>query len=202
MNHSSITPNYSIENKLGGVILGIDEAGRGSVAGPVVAAGIILNRNIDVSSINDSKKLSPKKRELIYNYLIKNCNYVVSSSSVDEIEVINILEASMLAMRRVINNIKSTYNYIIVDGNVNPNPSINNLKTIIDGDKISLSIAAASIIAKVTRDSIMNELDKYSPQYLWYRNKGYGTKHHINAIKKYGVTSHHRRSFLKKYLDK
>ena len=195
-NKQFIKADFSFEESIGGIILGIDEVGKGSVAGPVVAAGVILNNNIDTSEINDSKKLSVSKREEIFNYLKIHCYYVVKSSSVEEIEKINILQASLLAMRRVIADINYRYDYIFVDGNVSPDQSKKNIKNIIGGDQKSLSIAAASIVAKVTRDKIMDNLDLKYPQYLWKQNKGYCTKQHINAIQKYGITCYHRKNFL------
>ena len=195
-------PNFSYEKKLGGIILGIDEAGRGCVVGSVVAAGIILNDKIDISEINDSKKLSIRKREEIYHYLIDNCHYTTASSSVEEIEELNILQASLLAMRRVIANMKQQFDHILVDGNANPNIAINKIINIIGGDGKSLTIAAASIIAKVTRDRIMENLHDKFPQYQWKQNKGYCTPKHYHAIKKHGICIHHRKSFLKKILSK
>lgn len=196
----NLKPDFVFEKRIGGVILGIDEVGRGCIAGPVVAAGVILDDNIDTSQINDSKKISQNKREKIYNYLKENCKYVVKSSSVEEIEKMNILQASLLAMRRVINEIEGKFDHVIVDGNISPDTSIDNLTTIIGGDSKSLSIAAASIIAKVTRDKIMEDLDKENPGYFWNKNKGYGTKQHVEAIKKIGITCHHRKSFLSKII--
>ena len=193
-------PDFSYERKLGGIVLGIDEAGRGCIAGPVVAAGIILNDKIDISEINDSKKLAPKKREKIYYYLINHCYYITALSSVEEIERLNILQASLLAMRRVIEKMQQHFDYILVDGNINPLPTIDNIINIIKGDSKSLTIAAASIIAKVARDKIMENLDNKFPQYEWRQNKGYGTSKHYHAIKKYGICPHHRKNFLKKML--
>ncbi len=200
LNKVNLKPDFSYEKRIGGVILGIDEVGRGCIAGLVVAAGVILDDNIDISQINDSKKIIPIKREILCNYLKNNCKYIIKSSSVEEIEKINILQASLLAMRRIINEMKNKFDHIIVDGNISPDTSINNLTTIIGGDSKSLSIAAASIIAKVTRDKIMKDLDKENPGYFWDKNKGYGTQQHIEAIKKIGITRHHRKSFLSKII--
>ena len=195
-----LKPDFFYEKKLGGTILGIDEAGRGCIAGPVVAAGIILNDKIDTSEINDSKKLTPKKRNKIYCDLVSNCYYVTALSSVEEIEKLNILAASLLAMRRIIEKTIQHFDYVLVDGNANPLPSINNIVNIIKGDGKSLTIAAASIIAKVTRDRIMENLGNKFPQYHWEQNKGYGTFKHYHAIKKYGICTHHRKNFLNKIL--
>ena len=199
-NKLHLKPDFSFEKKIGGIILGVDEVGRGCIAGPVVAAGVILNNDIDTSQIDDSKKISPNKRERICNYLKEHCKYVVKSSSVEEIEKLNILQASLLAMRRVINDIEYKFDHVIVDGNMNPDVSINNLTTIVGGDAKSLSIAAASIIAKVTRDRIMDELGDENPGYFWNKNKGYGTKQHIESMKKLGITRHHRKSFISKII--
>ena len=195
-----LKPDFFYEKKLGGTILGIDEAGRGCIAGPVVAAGIILNGKVDTSEINDSKKLTPKKRNKIYCDLVSNCYYVTASSSVEEIERLNILEASLLAMRRIIEKTMQHFDYVLVDGNANPSPSIDNIVNIIRGDGKSLTIAAASIIAKVTRDRIMENLDDKFSQYHWKQNKGYGTSKHYHAIKKHGICLHHRKNFLNKTL--
>ena len=200
-NNISLKPDFSHEKKVGGIILGIDEVGRGCVAGPVVVAGVILNDNIDISHINDSKKLSATKREKIFNSLKDNCHYLIESSSVEEIEEINILQASLLAMRRVINNIEHKFDHVFVDGNISPDKSMNNISTIVGGDNKSLSIAAASIFAKVARDRLMYKLNEDYPEYLWKQNKGYCTKQHIDAIRKFGITPHHRKSFLKKIIS-
>ena len=136
-NNISLKPDFSYEKKIGGRILGIDEVGRGCVAGPVVVAGVILNNNVDTSQINDSKKLSPSKREKVFNYLKDHCYYLIESSSVEEIEEINILQASLLAMRRVINNIEYKFDHIFVDGNISPDKSMNNISTIVGGDNKS-----------------------------------------------------------------
>ncbi|MFQ3307506.1 MAG: ribonuclease HII [Candidatus Midichloriaceae bacterium] len=193
-------PNFEYEKNLGGKIVGIDEVGRGCLAGPVVAAGIILSDEIDVSEINDSKKISEKKRIKLHKYLTANCTYSIGISSVEEIEDINILQASLLAMRRVINQLSCHNVHIIVDGNVSPDTSLANITNIVSGDQKSLTIAAASIIAKVTRDNIMKDLDLIFPQYYWKKNKGYGTIQHREAIKLYGTTKHHRDSFLSKII--
>jgi ribonuclease HII len=199
-NNISLKPDFSYEKKIGGIILGIDEVGRGCIAGPVVVAGVILNDNIDTLQINDSKKLTPSKREKIFTYLKEHCHYLIESSSVEEIEEMNILQASLLAMRRVINNIEHKFDYVFVDGNISPDKSMDNISTIVGGDSKSLSIATASIFAKVTRDRFMDKLDQDYPHYLWRQNKGYGTKQHIDAIKKFGITPYHRKSFLKKII--
>ncbi|WPX97133.1 ribonuclease HII [Candidatus Bandiella euplotis] len=192
-------PNLFYEKKLGGIALGVDEVGRGCVAGAVVAAGVILNDQVDVTEINDSKKLSANKREKIYSQLINQCIYATAYCSVEEIEKLNILQASLLAMRRVIAKIQQQhqFDHVLVDGNISPDIAMNNITTIIGGDGKSLSIAAASIVAKVTRDKMMEQLDKEFPQYQWKQNKGYCTAQHSRAIREHGICVHHRRSFLK-----
>ena len=192
-----IKPNLTYEKNIGGVILGIDEVGRGSIAGPVFAAGIVLDNKVNNPNINDSKKLSVTKRNNAFEYLITYYKYIVQHSSVDKIEEVNILQASLLAMKKVIDTINTKYDYIFIDGNARPKHTANNIINIVAGDQKSLSIAAASIIAKVTRDKFMNTLSQEYPQYLWQKNKGYCTKEHVDAIKKYGITPHHRKSFLK-----
>lgn len=201
--HAKMTlkPNLLYEKKVGGIILGIDEVGRGCIAGSVVAAGVILNDDIDTSEIIDSKKLSLRKREKVFHYLKDHCYYSIGFSSVEEIEEINILQASLLAMKRVINNIEHKFDHILVDGNISPDKSMNNISTIVGGDNKSLSIAAASIFAKVVRDKLMDNLDLDYPHYLWRQNKGYCTKQHIDAVKKFGITPHHRKSFLKNIIS-
>ena len=193
-------PDLSYERRIGGIILGIDEVGRGCIAGPVVVAGVILNYNIDLSYVNDSKKLSANKRERVFSELKKSCHYIIQSSSVEEIEELNILQASLLAMRRVIYNINNKFHHVLVDGNINPEKSMDNISNVIGGDRKSLSIAAASIFAKVARDKMMVNLDKFYPHYCWKDNKGYGTKQHISDIRKFGITPHHRKSFLSRII--
>ena len=156
-------------------IAGVDEVGRGCLAGPVFAAAVILNKNIDFRDIKDSKKIDFKKRILLSSYIKKNSVYAVGSASVDEINEINILNASLLAMKRALVNIKC--------------------KTIIKGDEKITCISAASIIAKVSRDQFMIKLNKKYPKYGWDKNFGYGTSVHLISLKKYGVTKHHRRKF-------
>lgn len=194
-------PNSVIEEKLGGVIVGIDEAGRGSLVGPVIAAAVILPNYYTISNINDSKKLSKKKREILFSQIVANCHYGIGIASIIEIEQINILQATLLAMRRALSSISVGYDFVIVDGNVNPfseKYARGNVMTVVKGDQLSLSIAAASIVAKVTRDDIMRKLHEVFPNFFLNLNNGYGTADHIKAIKKYGITSHHRKSFCKK----
>lgn len=196
-------PDFSIENevKLKGfkAVCGVDEAGRGPLAGPVCAAAVILNEEID--GLNDSKKLSEKKREELFPIIKeKALSYSIAFASVDEIEENNILNATYLAMNRAIDGLNVPADFAIIDGNRVPTDISVPCKTVIKGDAKSLSIAAASILAKVTRDRLMSEEDKKYPQYNFKKHKGYGTKEHTDAILKYGMCPIHRPSFLKKLL--
>ncbi|RKY89283.1 YraN family protein [candidate division KSB1 bacterium] len=181
-------------------LAGVDEAGRGPLAGPVVASAIILPRDFYDSRIDDSKKLSESKREELYNYLIKNCVcYGIGIIDEKEIDRLNILKASLKAMKIAIENLSEKPDKIIVDGkykpDVKPRPY-----AIIDGDSHSISIASASIIAKVTRDRIMKEYHKKYPEYRFDKNKGYGTRYHIEKIKDIGISPVHRVTFCQKFL--
>ncbi len=191
-------PNLLIEkkkNKLNyKIIAGVDEAGRGPWAGPVYSAAVILNDNNIPEGINDSKKLSEKKRNSIYLEIISNHIYGVGIADVDEIDKLNILGATLLSMERAVNNLSINPDFVLVDGNHEPKIEIDS-ESIIKGDTKSLSIAAASIIAKVERDEFMRQLDTQYPAYNWKKNKGYGTKDHQNALKMHGVTKYHRKSF-------
>lgn len=182
-------------------IAGVDEAGRGPLCGPVVAAAVILPPNIEIEGINDSKKLTEKKREKVFEQLINNPDilYGIGISDVDVIEDVNILNATKLAMKQAINNLKLTPDYIIIDGNQNIDMTIPS-QTLVSGDSKSASIAAASIIAKVTRDRMMREYDEKYPEYNFAKHKGYGTKMHIEAIQKYGLCEIHRPSFCKHFI--
>jgi len=187
-------PDFSVENKLGGIVAGIDEVGRGPWAGPVVAAAVILNNDNYPNGIDDSKKLSPSKRQILFLEIIRSAKFGVGLADVFEIDNMNILEASKLAMLRAYKNLNTHVDCVIVDGN---QPLALNCKTypLVSGDSISLSVAAASIIAKVTRDKIMHLLAKEYPHYGWESNVGYGTKQHQDGIRIHGITEHHRRSF-------
>lgn len=183
-------------------ICGVDEAGRGPLCGPVVAAAVILPKDICIEGVNDSKKLSEKKREKLYDDIMTRALAVgVGISDVDVIEKVNILNATKLAMIQAINNLQITPDYVIVDGNQKIDITIS-LDTVIKGDSKSESIACASIIAKVTRDRMLLKYDKAYPEYGFSKHKGYGTKLHIEAIKKYGITPIHRPSFCKKFINK
>ncbi len=191
-------PNFSIEESMNGAVVGVDEAGRGPLAGPVVAAAIILDKSAQKLGINDSKKLTKAKREKLYAILIQNFQYKVALVEPKVIDEINILQATMRAMREAISGLDGKYSSIIVDGNRLPFKSPN-IHAVVGGDAKSLSIAAASIIAKVGRDCIMASLADEFPQYGWERNAGYGTREHIAAIEKTGICIHHRLSFLKNF---
>lgn len=189
-------PNFAIEEGMSGTIAGVDEAGRGPLAGPVVAAAIILDKSAYNLGINDSKKLTKLKREELYDFLTQNFEYKVAIVEPKMIDEINILQATMLAMREVILGLAGKYSSVIVDGNRLPFKSAN-IYAVVRGDTKSLSIAAASIIAKVERDRIMSALAIEFPEYGWERNAGYGTREHITAIKRSGICKHHRLSFVK-----
>ena len=178
------------------LIAGIDEAGRGPLAGPVVAAAVIFDKNTVIEYVNDSKKLTEKKREELYYEIIGNClTYGIGIIEEREIDEINILQASLKAMKIAARQLEPQPDLILIDGNKVFNSDIP-AEAVVKGDAKSFAIAAASILAKVTRDRYMRELSENYPEYVWYKNKGYGTKEHINAIKKFGPTMVHRKSFL------
>ena len=182
-------------------ICGIDEAGRGPLCGEVVAAAVILNDGIIIEGVNDSKKLTEKKREVLYDEIIKNVKaYGIGVSSVAEIEELNILGATKLAMKRAVDNLKIKPDYVLIDGNQKVSLIDISQETIVSGDARSLSIACASILAKVTRDRMLRKYDEKYPEYGFAKHKGYGTKAHIEAIKKYGMCEIHRPSFCKKFI--
>jgi len=176
-------------------IAGVDEVGRGCLAGPVFAAAVILNKDINVKNIKDSKKINFKRRILLSEYIKKNSTYAIASASVDEINKINILNASLLSMKRALNKLKHLPSEAYIDGIYAPKNLEIKCKTFIKGDERIKCISAASIIAKVSRDLFMINLAKNYPGYLWQKNFGYGTKEHIIGLKKYGITKHHRKKF-------
>lgn len=183
-------------------ICGVDEAGRGPLAGPVCAAAVILPENTIIDGVNDSKKLSEKKREALFDVITeKAVSYCVAYASVEEIEALNILNATMLAMKRAVEGLELPADYAMIDGNKLPDLSID-AECIVKGDARSMSIASASILAKVSRDRLMYEYAKEYPQYSFEKHKGYGTKIHQEAILKYGPCPCHRMSFLGKLLSK
>jgi ribonuclease HII len=176
-------------------IAGVDEVGRGCLAGPVFAAAVILNKNINKKDIKDSKKIPFKKRILIANYIKKNSIYAIGIASVNEINKMNILNASLLSMKRALNKLKFKPSVAYIDGLFAPREIKIKYKTIIKGDEKITSIAAASIIAKASRDLFMIKLSKKYPKYNWHKNFGYGTADHLCGLKKYGITKHHRKKF-------
>lgn len=181
-------------------ICGVDEAGRGPLCGPVVAAACILPRDECIEGVNDSKKLGEKKREKLYYEIISRAlAYGIGISDVSVIEEVNILNATKLAMKQAIENLKIKPDYVLIDGNQMINIDIDG-QTVVSGDARSESIAAASILAKVTRDRMLIEYDKKYPEYGFAKHKGYGTKAHIEAIGKYGLTPIHRPSFCTKFV--
>ena len=180
-------------------IAGVDEVGRGCLAGPVFAAAVILNKNINTKEIKDSKKIPFKKRVLLANYIKKNSIYAIGSSNVEEIDKINILNASLLSMSRAIKKLKHKPSIVYIDGLFAPKNLKIKYKTFIKGDEKIISIAAASIVAKVERDLFMIKLGRKYPKYKWNKNFGYGTADHIKGLKKYGITKHHRKKFKPVY---
>ena len=177
------------------LIAGVDEVGRGSWIGPVFSAAVILKKNINRNLLKDSKKISAKKRKQLANYIKKNSTYSISKASIKEIDKLNILQATLLSMKRAINNLKRKPNIILIDGAHAPKKMSYQYKTIVRGDEKIPAISAASIIAKVARDRYITRLAKNYIPYGWHTNFGYGTKKHFNAITKFGVTIHHRKSF-------
>lgn len=179
------------------VVCGIDEAGRGPLAGPVFAAAVILPQGVVIDGLDDSKKLSEKKRDMLFEEIKARAVYAVASASEREIDEINILNATFLAMRRAFDALPQRPQAAFVDGNRLPKLPVP-AKAIVKGDSLSDSIAAASIMAKVSRDRYMLELDKKYPEYCFAKHKGYGTKLHYEKIREYGISEVHRRTFLKK----
>ena len=179
-------------------ICGVDEAGRGPLAGPVCAAAVILPPNTIIDGVNDSKKLTEKKREALFDVIKETAvSYSIAYASVEEIESINILNATMLAMKRAVEGLDVKADYAMIDGNKMPPLDIDG-ETIVKGDAKSISIACASILAKVSRDRLLYEYAKEYPQYQFDKHKGYGTAAHREAILEYGPCPYHRMSFLKK----
>ena len=197
--------DYQLENELYQKgytqVCGVDEAGRGPLCGPVVAAACILPCGLVIPGLNDSKKLSEKKRELLFDQIKQNAvSYCIASASVEEIDELNILEATLLAMRRAIKGLDVKADFALIDGNVDRDFPID-AKAVISGDATSPSIAAASILAKVTRDHMCIELDAAYPQYGIAKHKGYGTKAHMQALREFGPSPIHRKQFIR-FLDK
>lgn len=197
-------PDWNFENKFSGFVCGIDEAGRGPWVGPVVAGAVIfLTRDLNseiLDNLNDSKKLSAKKREWLYDLLIAEeksgkLTYGIGLASSAEIDELNILQATFLAMKRAVEKLKTKPDFALIDGNRLPKDFICKAECIIKGDALSYSISAASILAKVYRDNLMKEMALKYPYYGFENNAGYGTKQHIEGLKKYGVTPEHRKSY-------
>ena len=194
-------PTYEIEEKMSAegynAVCGIDEAGRGPLSGPVCAAAVILPRGLIIEGLNDSKKLTAKKREKLFDIIIQNAiAYGIGLASPEEIDAINILNADMLAMKRAIEALQTPADFALVDGNIArdlPIPAM----PVIKGDALSYSIAAASVLAKVTRDRLCLEDDKNYPEYGFAKHKGYGTKDHMDALRRLGPSPIHRKTFLK-----
>ncbi len=180
------------------VVCGVDEAGRGPLAGPVCAAAVILPDGLIIDGLNDSKKLTEKKRDALYDVIKeKAVAYSIAMADEKEIDEINILQATFLAMKRAVEGLDVKPDFVLVDGNRDPKLGIPT-KTVIKGDALSASIAAASVLAKVTRDRFMLEISEQYPEYEFPKHKGYGTKLHYEMLEKYGISPVHRRSFLKK----
>jgi ribonuclease HII len=177
------------------IIAGVDEVGRGSLIGPVYAAAVILNKSINKKLLKDSKTIAKEKRKILSNYIKKNSIWAIGTASVKEIEKINILQASLLAMKRAIKKLKKKPTHIFIDGNKVPVIENYNLRSIIKGDQKIPSISAASIVAKVARDKMITKIAKKFKGYYWDQNYGYGTKQHLKAIKSLGITSQHRKTF-------
>ena len=187
-------PDYSLEAALRGPVCGVDEVGRGPLAGPVVAAAVILDADSIPAGLNDSKKLKASRREALYAELCGCSAIGIAAASAREIDRLNILGATLLAMRRAVDDLPLLPDLALVDGNRAPELACS-VTTVIKGDGLSLSIAAASIVAKVARDAMMAELDRACPGYGWQGNMGYGTAEHRAALDRLGPTPHHRCSF-------
>lgn len=189
-------PDFSIEDSQPHAqIAGVDEAGRGPWAGPVYAAAVILDRANLPEGLNDSKKLSPKKRAFLYDQIMQSAQVGIGVANVAEIDALNILAATFVAMERAVEALPSAPDLALIDGNRTPQGLAVPSQTVVKGDARSLSIAAASIIAKVARDREMEKLAEEFPHYGWHRNKGYGTKEHRVSLLQHGPTPYHRHSF-------
>lgn len=195
-------PDFEHENKYKGIIAGVDEAGRGPWAGPVVAAAVILNPNLYPEGLDDSKKLSKQHREKLFGEVINICDFGIGIVSESVIDQINILQATKLAMKNAVLDLLKRPSVVLVDGNQKFDVQNIEVIPIVKGDSLSLSIAAASIIAKVARDKIMEDLCGEFPVYGWSSNAGYGTAKHIEALEKHGICKYHRKSYapIKKYV--
>lgn len=193
--------NFAIKNGYK-TICGVDEAGRGPLAGPVYAAAVILPQGYVVEGVNDSKKLSEKKRDMLFDKIIDECVcYSIGTASVSEIDEFNILQATFLAMRRAVDGLSIKPDFTLIDGNADAPGLSTDSMTVIKGDSKSANIAAASILAKVSRDRYMLEMAEKYPRYHFEKHKGYGTKLHYEMIREYGICPIHRKTFLKKILS-
>ena len=189
---------FDLERKHKGYLAGVDEAGRGPLAGPVFAAAVVFSDDVVIEGINDSKKLTEKKREKLFDEICKKATaYCVASVDEKTIDEINILQATFLAMRNAVAGLDITPDYVLIDGNKSPGLPME-CETVVKGDGKSMSIAAASILAKVSRDRFITEMAEIYPGYGFSKHKGYGTKAHYEAIEKLGICPIHRKTFLRK----
>ena len=188
-------PDFSFEAQIGGRVAGVDEVGRGPLAGPVTAAAVVLDANRIPEGLDDSKKLSAKRREVLWAEVMACADVSVAHASVAEVDALNILRASHLAMERAVAGLRVAPDHLLIDGNMIPKGLTLPATSLIKGDGRSVSIAAASIVAKICRDRIMVDLAQQHPGYGWETNMGYGSKSHMAAIQNLGITPHHRRSF-------
>ena len=188
-------PDFVFETELGCRVAGVDEVGRGPLAGPVTAAAVVLDPSCIPEGLDDSKKLSAKKRLILYQQLLMCADVSIAHASVAEIDEINILRASHLAMERAIAGLKRAPEHVLIDGNMIPRGLRLPATTLVKGDSRSVSIAAASIVAKICRDRVLVDFAQQHPGYGWETNMGYGSKRHMDALRNLGVTPHHRRSF-------
>ena len=188
-------PDFAFETELGCRVAGVDEVGRGPLAGPVTAAAVVLDPKCIPDGLNDSKKLTAKRRLELYRQLLDCADVSIAHASVAEIDEVNILRASHLAMERAIAGLQFLPEHVLIDGNMIPRGLQLPATTLVKGDSRSISISAASIVAKVCRDCVLVDLAQQHPGYGWETNMGYGSKKHMEALQKLGVTPHHRRSF-------
>ena len=188
-------PDFAFETELGCRVAGVDEVGRGPLAGPVTAAAVVLDPKCIPDGLNDSKKLTAKRRLELYRQLLDCADVSIAHASVAEIDEVNILRASHLAMERAIGGLQVLPEHVLIDGNMIPRGLHLPATTLVKGDSRSISISAASIVAKVCRDCVLVDLAQQHPGYGWETNMGYGSKKHMEALQKLGVTPHHRRSF-------
>ncbi|GAA6209300.1 ribonuclease HII [Cognatishimia sp. WU-CL00825] len=192
-------PNYDLETAAltqgATMVAGVDEVGRGPLAGPVMAAAVVLDPDNIPAGLNDSKKLTAKRRDALYDQILEMAQVGVGSASVEEIDEINILRASHLAMLRAVGNLPTVPDFLLIDGNMIPRDLNVSAEAIVKGDAKSVSISAASIVAKVRRDCLMMALSQQYPGYGWEKNQGYPTQQHRDSIHRLGITPHHRRSF-------